>query len=131
MSGTELTRAFRELLAHLGGSATDVYLRIYEYTPGESEAGQPPQGTYTDTLIEPRPVVLDLEVKDGEGLREDVAGHRDVHGLKRIIVPAHVEIDAGSRLWFDGSEWEVMKLRAPVLYGQVMLKLVLARRLMG
>jgi hypothetical protein len=131
MSGTELARAFRELVAHLGGSVVDVYLRIYEYTPGESEAGAPPQGTYTDTKIEPRPIVLDLDAKGGEGLREDVAGHRDVHGMKRIIMPANVEVQGGGRLWFDGSEWEVMKVRAPVLYGEVMLKLVLARRLVG
>jgi len=131
MSGTELSRAFRELVAHLGGSTTDVFIRAYEYTPGDYEGGAPPQGTYTDTKIEPRPIVLDLDAKSGEGLRGDVAGHRGVHGMKRLIMPAQVEVEGGSRLWFDGSEWEVMKVRAPVLYGQVMLKLVLARRMIG
>ena len=130
MGAPMLNRVFEELLRHLGGSAEDVSLRVYvETAPAEPEAGMPPLRTFTDTLIIPRPIVLDTDGAQAEGLKPSFAGRRSVNGSRKLVVPGNCDVQLGSILAFANAEWEVTGLRAPVLYGETPLKLLLARRL--
>ncbi len=130
MSEQGLSRVFAELLRHLGGSRTQVFLRTYQLSGGVPEAGEPPSGSYEDTELLPRPIVMDVAGKDGVGLREVVSGNRQATGLKRLVIHGDCWVVIGSRLYFDGAEWEVIQLCEPVLFQVTPLKLVLARRLL-
>lgn len=130
MGAPMLSRVFEELLRHLGGCAEDVSLRVYvETAPAEPEAGMPPLRTFTDTPIIPRPIVLDEDGAQAVGLKPSFAGRRSIDGSRKLVVPGACEAQLGSILFFAGAEWEVTGLRAPVLYGETPLKLLLARRL--
>lgn len=130
MGAPMLHRVFDELLRHLCGCAEDVSLRVYvETAPGLPEAGMPPQRTFSDTPIVPRPIVLDEDGADAVSLKPSFAGRRSVDGSRKLVVSGNCEVRLGSILFFAGAEWEVTGLRAPVLYGETPLKLLLARRL--
>jgi hypothetical protein len=130
MGAPMLSLVFGELLRHLGGSAGEVFLREYaETAPADPEAGMPALRAHTDTLIEPTPIVLDTENAQGEGLMETFAGRRGDAGYRKVIVHGSCAARLGSILYFAGAEWEVTCVRAPVLYGETPLKLLLARRI--
>ena len=130
MDAPVLNRVFAELLRHLGGSAEEVYLREYaQAAPAEPEAGMPPVRTHTDILIEPTPIILAAEGAQGEGIKELFAGRRSDDGCRKLIIPGSCGVQLGSVIYFGGAEWEVISLRAPVLYGEIPLKLLLARRM--
>lgn len=130
MGAPMLTRVFEELLRHLGGSAEDVSLRVYvETAPADPEAGMPPLRAFTDTPITPRPIVLDAEGAQAEGIKPSFAGRRSAVGCRKLVVPGGCAAQLGSILAFAGAEWEVISLRAPALYGKTPLKLLLVRRL--
>ncbi len=130
MGAPMLSRVFEELLRHLDGSAEDVSLRTYvETAQAEPEAGMPPLRTFSDMPIIPRPIVLDADGAQAEGLKPTFAGKRGVGGCRKLVVSGGCEVRLGSILAFADAEWEVTGMRAPVLYGETPLKLLLARRL--
>ena len=131
MSKQELSRVFSELLRHLGGSRTPVFLRTRELTGGLPEAGEPPSGPYEDTELVPTPLVLNADNSRGESLREVLAGHREQIGLRKLVLHGSNPVEIGSHLYFEGAEWEVVRMQSPVVIGLEPLKLVLARRLIA
>ncbi len=131
MAKQELSRVFSELLRHLGGSRTPVFLRTRDLSGGLPEAGEPPSGPYEDTELVPTPLVLSADSGSGEGLREVLAGYRDQVGLKKLVIHGSNPVEIGSHLYFEGAEWEVVRMQSPVVFGLEPLKLVLARRLIA
>jgi len=129
MSGQQLSDVFGELLGYLGGTRTPVFIRVYQFSGGEPAAGVPPARVYADHLISPPPVVID-SCESGERLAEVVAGNRQQSGLRKLILHGEAPVVAGTRLYFDEAEWEVIRIAAPVIYNTVPLKLALARRLL-
>lgn len=119
------------MLRYLGGSQTPVFLRTYELSGGLPETGEPPSGPYEDTELTPKPIVLDINGSQGDGLREVVAGYRGHLGLKKLILHGSNPVEVGSHLYFEGCEWEVVRMKSPVVFGATPLKLVLARRLIA
>lgn len=131
MGKQELSRVFGELLRYLGGSRTPVFLRTRELSGGLPEAGEPPVGPYVDTELVPTPLVLDADGSRGEGLREVIANHREQIGLRKLVLHGSNPVEIGSHLYFEGAEWEVVRMQSPVVFGLEPLKLVLARRLIA
>ncbi|MCD6283556.1 hypothetical protein J7J84_08190 [bacterium] len=129
MGKQELSRVFSELLRHLGGSRSPVFLRTRQLSGGLPAAGEPPSGPYEDTELVPMPLVLDAGNNRGEGLREVIANHRERVGLKKLVLHGSNPVEIGSRLFFEGAEWEVVRMQSPLVFGLEPLKLVLARRL--
>jgi len=129
MGTQELSRIFGELLRHLGGGRTPVFLRTRELSGGLPEAGEPPVGPYVDTELAPTPLVLDADSSRGKSFREVIANHREQIGLKKLILHGSNPVEIGSHLYFEDAEWEVVRMQSPVVYGLEPLKLVLARRL--
>jgi hypothetical protein len=128
METPAIARVFTELLHYLQGSAEDVFLRTYECSGGLPEAGMPPVRTHTDTPIIPRPLVLDADGAQTEGLKETFGGRRALDGCRKLITAGDCAAESGSILYFGGAEWEVTSMRAPVIYGEAALKLLLVRR---
>ena len=129
MGKHELSRVFSELLRHLGGSRTPVFLRTYELSGGLPEAGEPPGGPYEDTELVPTPLVLSAGDDRGESFREVLAGRREQIGLRKLVLHGSHPVEIGSHLYFESAEWEVVRMQSPVVFGLEPLKLVLARRL--
>jgi len=131
MTGSELSRVFRELVSYLGGSASKIYVRTYEQSGGDPVKGEPPEAVYSDTEIVPMPIVLDEPRQSGVAEGEVVAGARELVGYKRVVTVADTQVGVGDFLVIEGEEYAVTRVMAPVLFGAVQLKLVLGRKVLA
>jgi len=131
MTSKELSRVFRELVSYLGGSQSAVYVRTYQQGGGDPLSGEPPPPIYSDTEIVPTPIVLDEPRQSGIAEKEVVAGAQDLAGYKRVVSVADTQVGVGDFLVIEGEEYAVVRVMAPVLFGAVQLKLILARKVLA
>ncbi len=126
--GERLERAMRKAVELTKGSEEEIYLRTYEVQGGHAESGTPPDKTPVDVVIFPRPAVSDaLAAADRLGERQ-IGGVQILAGDKRLTMAADAPVETGSILHFDNSDWRVVALSAPAVFGKRQLLIALARK---
>ncbi len=131
MSGTYLQRILTELVGKAGGHTTDVYLRTYSENGGSLEAGFPPNPNYTDELVTPTPLVITPGTENAETLKGIGVSARASTGHTVFVLTADVPAEVGKFLVVDGKEYEIIRVREPIIFRAVLLKVALARRVIN
>lgn len=128
MSGPDLKRVFDELIDLLGGQPSEVYLRTYSEGSANVEAGESPRLSYSDALILPQPIVVAPRSGLAEALGEIANIAKGISGHRIFIMSADTPAEVGRFLVEGGTEYEITRLEAPILFRKAQLKVALARK---
>ena len=130
MDGTQLKQVFKRIIRALNASQEDVYIRTYVETGGHPESGTPPTRTPTDTLISPRPAVLDADFKADVLMERTTSELSILAGDKKVVLDGDAEVSEGTILRFADCDWRVYRAAKPTLFGCAQLTIAYARKVM-